>query len=450
MADFFSGFASGFASGREGKQNRQNAALKAAHEAYQQQMEERKLQMEREKFDYSKEKDSKDQQLSSDKFEYEKKKDTQDFQLKAATYETDADFKKAQKAKMEAEIGKMARESTAEQLKTQISYFSTWSSLSPEQQNDKSKAILINAAYKTGLITEEQANKYNKMSVPEFHMNARAGLGMSANALNAQKYQTPTQDNSKSNSSEAEMRKEFTGLNKDYQTQYGAYQRIQASAKDPSAAGDLAMIFNYMKLLDPGSTVREGEFATAQNAAGLPERIRAMYNKTINGERLTEGTRKDFIDRSEMLYGAAKKGYTNLKKTYEGIAKRSGLNPENITVNYESDEESQAKPQVQDPSNSTAPPQQPVEGQAPIQGGVSYKLPSGSVVDQATLEAKAKQHGLSVEDIVARIKASGGQEVEAGGASSPEGESQVPPMTEESVMIKHPLPKAITSSGIRL
>jgi len=38
-----------------------------------------------------------------------------------------------------------------------------------------------------------------------------------------------------------------------------------------------------MKILDPGSVVREGEFATAQNSAGIPERIRAKYNR--NTER---------------------------------------------------------------------------------------------------------------------------------------------------------------------
>ena len=65
---------------------------------------------------------------------------------------------------------------------------------------------------------------------------------------------------------ETKLRNEYTGFAKDYQKQNAAFGRIQAAANDPTPAGDLALIFNYMKLLDPGSTVREGEFATAQGA----------------------------------------------------------------------------------------------------------------------------------------------------------------------------------------
>jgi len=81
-----------------------------------------------------------------------------------------------------------------------------------------------------------------------------------------------------------------------------AYARISASVTDPSAAGDLALIFNFMKMLDPGSTVREGEFATAQNAAGVPDRARAAYNNIINGQRMTPEQRQDFSGRAQQLY----------------------------------------------------------------------------------------------------------------------------------------------------
>ena len=47
----------------------------------------------------------------------------------------------------------------------------------------------------------------------------------------------------------------------------GAQNVLNASA---NAAGDMALIFSYMKMLDPNSTVREGEYATAEAAAGVP------------------------------------------------------------------------------------------------------------------------------------------------------------------------------------
>ena len=85
-----------------------------------------------------------------------------------------------------------------------------------------------------------------------------------------------------------------------------AYARIQASSENPSAAGDLALIFNYMKLLDPGSTVREGEFANAQNAGGVDDVIRSAYNRVISGERLTTDQRSDFSNRAGKLFSKAK------------------------------------------------------------------------------------------------------------------------------------------------
>ena len=109
-----------------------------------------------------------------------------------------------------------------------------------------------------------------------------------------------------------------------------AYGRIQASAKDPSPAGDLALIFNYMKVLDPGSTVREGEFATAANSASIPDRLIAQYNKVVNGERLAPAQRQDFVSRAGDLYGQQETFYKGHEERYRELATSYGLNPDNV------------------------------------------------------------------------------------------------------------------------
>lgn len=98
------------------------------------------------------------------------------------------------------------------------------------------------------------------------------------------------------------LRGEGEDLIRDYRKIEEAFSRVAASAEDPSAAGDLALIFNYMKMLDPGSTVREGEFATAQNAGGVNSRVVSFYNSMLNGERLTVQQRADFVDRARRLF----------------------------------------------------------------------------------------------------------------------------------------------------
>ena len=133
---------------------------------------------------------------------------------------------------------------------------------------------------------------------------------------------------------ETTLRKEFDKSSGEFVKVRDAHTRLLKASEDPSAAGDLALIFNYMKVLDPGSTVREGEFATAQNAAGMDQRIRSMYNQVVDGTRLTVPQRTDFVDRSGRLFqGQADNQQQNVDR-FRGIAKRSGANPDNVVFEF--------------------------------------------------------------------------------------------------------------------
>lgn len=136
----------------------------------------------------------------------------------------------------------------------------------------------------------------------------------------------------KGTKAEDDLRGELQTLSKPFVQVRDSMGRIEAAAKNPSAAGDLALIFNYMKVLDPGSTVREGEFATAQNSAGMPERIRAKYNQVVNGERLEEGQRADFVDRARDLYKSQESIQKQTESNYRSLAERRGARPENVIL----------------------------------------------------------------------------------------------------------------------
>lgn len=108
-----------------------------------------------------------------------------------------------------------------------------------------------------------------------------------------------------------------------FQTVDDSYRRVIASAKNPSPAGDLSLLYNYMKILDPGSVVRETEFATAARTGSLPQEVQAYATRLLNGQRLTPEQRADFVNRAGGLYqtAAARKGevdtqYTNKAKAY--------------------------------------------------------------------------------------------------------------------------------------
>lgn len=129
---------------------------------------------------------------------------------------------------------------------------------------------------------------------------------------------------------ESGLRKEYTAQSKIFGDQVNAFNRIAASAQDPSGAGDISLIYSYMKMLDPTSVVREGEFATAQTAGSIPESIIAKYNQALKGERLTPQIRSDFVKRAGLLYDSANKQQQKTMQTFSNLATQTGVRPENV------------------------------------------------------------------------------------------------------------------------
>lgn len=134
---------------------------------------------------------------------------------------------------------------------------------------------------------------------------------------------------------ENKLRDDFRKDIGDFVKQRDAYSRVSASAKDPTAAGDLSLIYAYMKMLDPASVVRESEFAQAASAGSYGERIKAAVKKVSTGERLSADVRKDFVDRSNRLYEKAQENYKNIKGDYTKRAKSYGLDPNRILTEFE-------------------------------------------------------------------------------------------------------------------
>lgn len=114
---------------------------------------------------------------------------------------------------------------------------------------------------------------------------------------------------------------------KTYTTVRNAYQQVAGAAKNPDAAGDLSLIFGYMKMLDPNSVVRETEFANAQNAAGIPDRVRNLYNRLLTGERLNPNQRQEFVGQARRIWASAHGNQAKVRKTYGDRATKFGIDP---------------------------------------------------------------------------------------------------------------------------
>ena len=174
---------------------------------------------------------------------------------------------------------------------------------------------------------------------------------------------------------ETKFRKEYNDQTKPYQEVKAAYGRVLSS--EDTAVGDLSLIFGYMKMLDPGSVVREGEFATAQNAAGVPERIMNIYNKVATGQRLSPSQRDSFKGQAKGLYNSALEGEKTVRTGLERISKSYGLNTDNIFYSATEQAPAGAPPAFVPPPSTVrgTPALQPLPASATIKGK-TYSRPA--------------------------------------------------------------------------
>lgn len=113
---------------------------------------------------------------------------------------------------------------------------------------------------------------------------------------------------------------------KAHQEMQSAYSQIKQSLKQATPAGDLAGATKIMKLLDPGSVVRESELGMAMAATGLLDRAQNYAQNVISGNKLTPKQRVDFQNLADALYGESVKQYNSKQGEYKRLGAQYGLN----------------------------------------------------------------------------------------------------------------------------
>ena len=88
--------------------------------------------------------------------------------------------------------------------------------------------------------------------------------------------------------------KRFRDLQANFKTVLSSYDK--AYTLDEPKVADLAMIFAFMKMLDPRSVVREGEQQQAKSTSSYFNYLANMYNSLLGTGSLTDTQRKSFRD----------------------------------------------------------------------------------------------------------------------------------------------------------
>jgi len=129
-----------------------------------------------------------------------------------------------------------------------------------------------------------------------------------------------------------ELADDFRTENKEFDSAFTSYRKVTnaATKTDPTGADDIALIFGFMKVLDPNSVVREGEFATAQNSGSVPQSILAVYNQVLSGQRLTTDQRTNFLNAAQDQFSPYVELRNRLEDRYSNRAKGLGVNVNNV------------------------------------------------------------------------------------------------------------------------
>jgi len=139
-------------------------------------------------------------------------------------------------------------------------------------------------------------------------------------------------DPAKTFEQEEKLRKEFQGRTKVYGELGTTYNNIKSSSEAKNGPGDIALITGFMKMLDPGSVVRETEFATARDTAGLYERLLNTSQKLQSGQlfSLDSKQRQEYVNLAKQYLDSAQKKAAEDKTALGVVVKNYRLNPENV------------------------------------------------------------------------------------------------------------------------
>lgn len=142
--------------------------------------------------------------------------------------------------------------------------------------------------------------------------------------------QKAAETRAKQSGTAADLRKEFQALPtvKNMGTIAESYERIRGAPA--SGVGDMALIFGLMKMQDPNSSVREGEYANAENAGGAFSKYGNLYNKVLEGAVLTDDLRAKFKSEGARFYSAQRRLYEAEAENYREYAAGLGFDPSHV------------------------------------------------------------------------------------------------------------------------
>ena len=125
-------------------------------------------------------------------------------------------------------------------------------------------------------------------------------------------------------------RQEYTKAAAPYKAMQEAMSSIFASANLANPAGDVALVTQFRKLLDPTSVVRESEFAQTAEAGGLITKLQAELSKVSGTGLIAQETRDQIVALGRELMRKADGFERRRREDIDYRANRFGLDKKAI------------------------------------------------------------------------------------------------------------------------
>jgi len=205
-----------------------------------------------------------------------------------------------------------------------------------DQLEQKWKAMEYTTPNANARLSADTSIRNNDASNATSRANNAATVGASyANAAATREIAGATRDAAKikdNRDTEMKLADDYRNQGKAFKEVSDAYKQISATIdkSTTSPAATLAAATKFMKLLDPGSVVRESELGMALAASGVIDRAMNYHNVLLRGKVLTPQQAKDFKDITGQIYKAAQTQQQSIDTNYKRQAQQYGLRPEMI------------------------------------------------------------------------------------------------------------------------
>lgn len=110
-----------------------------------------------------------------------------------------------------------------------------------------------------------------------------------------------------------------------------AYRAIQSNPGNDGPSQQ-AMVFQFSKILDPNSVVREGEYAQSAANAGAINRAMNYFEQLKSGKMLTPEQISAMKEVTSNLTNSYRQKLNGVNQSFIDLANRKGINPKNVVI----------------------------------------------------------------------------------------------------------------------